>query len=180
MNTSMKDYICPCGLTEKRNRPPKKSGYHGKIALSGFQLHMLVIHLRYSKKEALGLKTDLYFRQPRDTFHLKINNLIMAQMEAQQSHILARVRLPSKPYERNPFVNAMLSRMGSKKSGDSNHETDEVDNEKDNEEILTPPSTPKFENGCYYGVPKLEKTETEDEVKKRLLEAGMNLNEFNQ
>ena len=179
MNTSMKDYTCPCGLTEKRNRPPKKSGNHGKIALSGFQLHMLVIHLRYSKKEALGLKTDLYFRQPRDTFHLKINNLIMAQMEAQQSHIVARVRLASKPYEPNPFVNAMLSKMGSKKSGDLNHEKDEVDNEKDNEEIPTPPGTPRFSNGCYYGVPKLEKTETEEEVRKRLLEVGMKLNEFN-
>ena len=187
----MKGYLCPCGLTEKRNRPPKKSGNHGKIALSGFQLHMLVVHLRYSKKEAIGLKTNLDFRHPRDQFHVKINNHIMTQMESKQSHIAARVRLDSEPYEPNPYVKAMWSKLKTiqipvknvSKTGDSNQEKEssketDLNNESiDNVDIPSPPGTPRFSNGCYYGVPKLDKNESEEEVRKRLEQAG-NLNKI--
>ena len=77
----MKNYICPCGLSEKKNKKQKKSGNHRKIALSCFQLHMLTKHLNYTKPEALGLKTNLSFRQPRDQFHLKVNRHILSQLE---------------------------------------------------------------------------------------------------
>ena len=191
----MKDYICPCGLTEKRNRPPKKSGNHGKIALSGFQLHMLVVHLRYTKKEAIGLKTNLSFRQPRDQFHLKVNNHILSQMESTKSHIAANVRLVSEPYEPNPYVKAIWSKLktiqvekpvkNTSKTGDLNQEKDESNKDTDlnsesidNSDIPSPPGTPSFIHGSHYGIPKLHKNESEEEVRKRLEQAGMRLTEF--
>ena len=77
----MKNYICPCGISEKKNKKQKKSGNHGKMTLSWFQLHMLTRHLDYTMPEALGLKTNLAFRKPESEFHLKVNRHILSKLK---------------------------------------------------------------------------------------------------